>query len=99
MNGEWLDMLKDGLNIDFTEKDRELEQLLRVSEEHCLRETNRTEEDLREEGRGEYPLPFVHAVVLLARHLFETGGTMVPATMKENPMGFRLLLNQFYRPI
>lgn len=99
MREEWLDMLKDGLNIDFEEKDRELRHLLEVSEGYCLKMTNRTEEDLLEEGEGRHPLPFVHAVVLLARHLFETGGTMVPASMSENPMGFRLLINQYYRPI
>lgn len=94
-----LPQLKESLNIDFEEKDGELLRLLEVSADYCSRVSNRSEESLIEEGGGSYPPAYDQAVLLLARHWFETGGTMTPASMKENPMGFQMLINQFYLPL
>lgn len=92
------DWLKEDANIDFDDKDEELSRLVKVSHAHCLAYTNHTDESLVDEY-GEYPCNWLQAVLLFARHLFETGGQMVGTSFKENPMGFYTLLNQFKRTL
>ena len=91
----YFELFRNSLNVDFDEKDEELRFLLKSAFEFCIRETNRTAEDLEQEGGGELPTNFVHAAIILAKHWWETGGTMVSTSMRENPAGFECLLKPF----
>lgn len=91
---ELLQMLKEQLNVDFEEKDGELRHLLAVAQDYVMQQAN-LPHDAEE---CDTPV-FKQAVILLAKGMFETGGTTVPSNMVESPYGFRMLLNSLYRPL
>lgn len=97
LDEKYFRLFKESLNVDFDEKDEELRFLLQSSLEFCVGHTNRSEDEIRDMGEGDFPLNFIHAVVILARHWWETGGTMVSGSLRDNPAGFDALLNPFIR--
>lgn len=85
------------LNIDFTEKDEELCNLLEVAEAYTLQVLGGVSADLLAGDTGASAI-FEQAVILHARHAFETGGTMVSGSMRENPQGYWALVNSIFIP-
>ena len=94
MEDKLLPMLKEQLNIDFEEKDGELRHLLAVAEDYVCEHAN-LPADAEEKQRPVYS----QAVILLAKGMFETGGTTVTTNTIESPYGFRMMLHSLYRPI
>lgn len=91
---ELLQMLKEQLNVDFEEKDGELRHLLAVAQEYVMQQAN-----LPYDADECETAIFKQAVILLAKGMFETGGTTVPSNTIESPYGFRMLLTSLYRPL
>ena len=89
-----LAMLKEQLNIDFEEKDGELRHLLAVAEDYVCKHANLPPDAEEKES----PI-YIQAVILLAKGMFETGGTTISSGVIESPYGFRLLMNSLYRTI
>lgn len=90
---ERLERLKMSLNIDFTDKDKELGNLLKVAEAYTCKMIDKTLSDVEEFDVLDSEA-FEGAVILHARISFETGGTMVPNNGSNDPMsGYWKLVN------
>lgn len=90
-------IFKEQIKVDYDDNDKELLLYLESSLDHTLRTLNREITDILEEGGGELPKSFLQGVLIFARHLWETGGTMVSSSMQPNPYGYWALVSQFYR--
>lgn len=85
------------LNIDFPDKDEELGNLLEVAEAYTLQVLGGVSAEMIS-GDTAASCIFEQAVILHARHAFETGGTMVNGSMRENPQGYWALVNSIFIP-
>lgn len=80
---------------DFADDDEYLEHLLATAEVTVSRATNRTEEELKAEGGGEYPKPLAHAVMMLAAHWYNQRESASSTQMHEVPDALQALVKPY----
>lgn len=96
---KYLELFKAQIKVDYSESDAELLHYLEAALDYTLRALNRTHAELLEEGNGALPLTLLQGILILARHWWETGGSMISSSMAENPHGYWPLVCQFYKSI
>lgn len=80
---------------DISDRNDLLEELLGAAEEHVVRATQRTQEELTEMNGGEFPRSLRQAIMMLAAYWFsqvEAGGA---ANVAEVPFGVTTLVKSW----
>lgn len=91
-----LELLKKHVRADeFSEDDDYLQHLLDAAVEYVRTSTNRTEEELLELGRGEWPKPLQQAALLTAGHWYNQREAVSGVQMAEVPYTFQALVKPF----
>lgn len=91
-----LELLKKHVRADeFSEDDDYLQHLLDSAVEYVRTSTNRTEEELLELGRGEWPKPLQQAALLTAGHWYNQREAVSGVQMAEVPYTFQALVKPF----
>lgn len=77
---------------DFAGDDAYLSHLLQVAEEWVIGETNRSLTELETMNGGEFPLPLVHAVMMVAGHWYNQREGVGGVQMHEVPYSLKALV-------
>lgn len=80
---------------DFTDDDELMQHYVDAAEAHVIQATNRTDDELRELGKGEYPAQLKQAVLLLAGHWYNQRESVAGVQMHEVPDALQALIKPF----
>lgn len=77
---------------DFADDDEYLQHLLGVAEETVIAATNRTEDELKAIGGGNWPKRLTHAVMMVAAHWYNQRESVSTTQMHEVPDSLQALI-------
>ena len=80
---------------DFADDDELMQHYVDAAEAHVIQATNRTDAELRELGKGEYPTQLKQAVLLLAGHWYNQRESVAGVQMHEVPDALQALIKPF----
>lgn len=80
---------------DFAEDDEYLLHLLAAAENSVITATNRSAEELRELGNGNFPTPLTHAIMLLGAHWYNQRESVSSVQMHEVPGTLQALIKPY----
>ena len=80
---------------DFADDDELMQHYVDAAEAHVIQATNRTDDELRELGKGEYPAQLKQAVLLLAGHWYNQRESVAGVQMHEVPDALQALIKPF----
>lgn len=80
---------------DFTDDDELMQHYVDAAEAHVIQATNRTDEELQELGKGDYPAQLKQAVLLLAGHWYNQRESASGVQMHEVPDALQALIKPF----
>lgn len=80
---------------DFDEDDGYLRHLLDTAVTAVVTATNRTEEELLGMGGGDFPLPLLHASMMLAAHWYNQRESVAGVQMHEVPDSLQSLVKPY----
>lgn len=80
---------------DFADDDELMQHYVDAAEAHVIQATNRTDAELRELGKGEYPAQLKQAVLLLAGHWYNQRESVAGVQMHEVPDALQALIKPF----
>lgn len=93
-----LQLLKQHVRADdFADDDDYLTHLLAAATEHVTQATNRTSEELKALGGGDYPMSLQQAILLLAGHWYNQREAVGTAQMAEVPYTLQALIKPYRR--
>lgn len=80
---------------DFADDDDYMQHLIETAEVSVINATNRTEDELTAQGRGKFPAPLVHAMLMLAAHWYNQRESVSTAQMYAVPDALQALIKPY----
>lgn len=80
---------------DFADDDAYLQHLLDAAEVSVTTATNRTEDELKAIGGGEFPKPIVHAIMMAAAHWYNQRESVSTQQMHQVPDSLSALIKPY----